>query len=130
MLSWKAPVDLLTGQHIDLEKALMWANEGEFRHVFPKAYLRRQSVSPERINCLANIVLLTSASNKLISQLSPSEYFPKVQREAGSHLVQWFASTLISMEAFNAALKNDYNTFLEAHSRTLQDAMNELVGNP
>jgi hypothetical protein len=118
MLSWKAPVDLLTGQRIDLEKALVWANEGEFHHVFPKAYLRRQDVSPEKINCLANIVLLTSASNKQISQLSPSAYLPKVQQEAGDHLAQWLASNLISMEAFNAALKNDYHTFLEARSRT------------
>ena len=44
----------MTGQRIDLEKALVWANEGEFHHVFPKAYLRRQDVSPEKINCLAS----------------------------------------------------------------------------
>jgi hypothetical protein len=130
MLSLKDPVDLVTGQRIDLEKALVWANEGEFHHVFPKAYLRRQDVSQDKINCLANIALLTSASNKLISHLAPSEYFPKVQREAGGNLAQWLASNLISMDAFNAALKNDYNAFLEARAHTLQNAMYELVGSP
>jgi hypothetical protein len=128
MLSWQDPVDLLTGQRIDLEKALVWANEGEFHHVFPKAYLRRQDVSQDKMNCLANIALLTSASNKQISRLAPSKYFPKVQREAGGNLAQWLASNLISMEAFNAALKSDYSAFLEARAHTLQDAMYELVG--
>jgi hypothetical protein len=126
MLSWQDPVDLLTGQRIDLEKALVWANEGEFHHVFPKAYLRRQDVSQDKINYLANIALLTSASNKQISRLAPSKYFPKVQREAGGNLAQWLASNLI--EAFNAALKSDYSAFLEARAHTLQDAMYELVG--
>ena len=98
--------------------------------MFPKAYLRRQGVPTDKINCLANIVLLTSASNKMISQLSPSDYLPKVQREAENNLAEWLTSNLISEEAFNAALKNDYNTFLEARSRTLQDSMNELVGSP
>jgi hypothetical protein len=73
-------------------------------------------VSPEKINCLANIILLTSASNKQISQLSPGEYLPKVQREAGDNLAQWLASNLISTEACNAALNNDYNPFMEAYT--------------
>jgi hypothetical protein len=34
------------------------------------------------ISCLANIVLLTSASNKRIARLSADEYLPKVQQEA------------------------------------------------
>ena len=130
MLSRQDPVDLLTGQRIDLEKALTWANEAEFHHVFPRAYLQNQGVSRDKINCLANIVLLTSASNKRISQLSPSAYLPKVQQEAGDNLSTWLASNLISLEAFDAALNNDYDAFLKARSHTLQDAMNELTYSP
>jgi hypothetical protein len=34
------PIDLLTGQYIDISKALSWSNTKEFHHVFPKEFLR------------------------------------------------------------------------------------------
>ncbi len=35
MLSYAQPVDLLTGQSIDVGKALSWGNDKEFHHFFP-----------------------------------------------------------------------------------------------
>ncbi|MEX5708812.1 DUF262 domain-containing protein [Parafrankia sp. FMc6] len=40
ILAYEDPLDLLTGQRIDVGKALSWQNDKEFHHFFPKAYLR------------------------------------------------------------------------------------------
>lgn len=72
---------------------------------------------------MANFVLLTSLSNKAISAKPPSEYLKQVQRDAGQNPEKRLASNLISMEAYEAARKNDFNTFLELRSQSLHAAL-------
>ena len=48
------------------------------------------------INALANFIMLTSASNKKISDRAPSEYLKDAQAAAGPKLHEWLASNLIS----------------------------------
>jgi hypothetical protein len=123
VLAHHAPVDLLTGQRVDCSKALAWTNVKEFHHFFPQQFLSSQGVTGTRINSLANIVMLSSASNKTISDKAPSIYLKDVVTAAGQNLDNWLACNLISKEAFEAALKDDYDTFLNLRAATIHEAV-------
>lgn len=113
VLGYLQPVDLLTGQKIDLSKALAWQNAKEFHHFFPRDYLATKNVKPSSANCLANIIFLTSASNKRISTRAPSDYLKDVEAAAGKDLPKWLESNLIPEEAYKAAKADNFAKFLD-----------------
>ncbi len=126
MLSIFQPVDLLTGQRIDVERALSWVNSKEFHHFFPRDYLKQQGRSATEGNRLANIILLTSASNKAISNRPPSDYLAEAEATAGEEFATWRQSNLISDDAYLAALDDDYDLFLEFRAEAIHEALVNL----
>lgn len=131
VLAHHKPVDLLTGQRIDTDRALAWANVKEFHHIFPQAYLKREGHTRTRINSLANFAMLTSESNKSISDSKPSEYFGRVEEAAASRgvdVANWLAANLISQEAFEAAKADDYAEFVRLRAVTIHSAVLPLAG--
>jgi hypothetical protein len=131
VLAHQGPVDLLTGQKIDIDKALAWSNVKEFHHFFPQAYLKREGVPRTRINALANFVMPTSDSNKDISDKKPSDYIPMVEAAVasrGEDLPTWLAANLISEKAFEAAKRDDYAAFLAQRSKTIHEALLPKAG--
>ncbi|OBB85148.1 hypothetical protein A5760_08900 [Mycobacterium colombiense] len=128
MLSQTDPRDILNGQRIDPGKSLAWANDKEFHHFFPQAYLARE-IPGAQPNLVANIVLLTSVSNIAIKDSSPKDYLSKIIATDGrEELLSRLESCLVSEEALDAALSNDYERFLTARSKTLQDHALRLCG--
>lgn len=123
ILAQSGPVDLLTGQKIDVSRSLSWTNSKEYHHFFPRDYLRSRGVDGNHANCLANIIMLSSTSNKHISNRAPSDYLREVQAAAGSSLQYWLDSNFISNVAFNAALNDDYDGFLIARCETIHSAI-------
>lgn len=129
MLGHQTPLDLKTGQKIDVAKSLSWSNDKEFHHFFPKAYLARRGFTPRRGNSIANIVLLTSISNIEIKDKAPSEYLSEIGAAVGvDELRNRLASALVDDAAYAAALSNDYEAFLGARAAHLQLQALELVG--
>ena len=129
MLSQANPRDTLNGQRIDPGKSLAWANDKEFHHFFPQAYLTREHGDSAQPNLVANIVLLTSVSNIAIKDSSPKDYLTQIIETGGrDELLSRLQSCLVSEEALNAALENDYDGFLNARSTTLQKHALELCG--
>jgi hypothetical protein len=128
MLAFNRPVDILTHQAIDTAKALHYTNSKEYHHFFPKAWLAKKSFSPRKINSLANFVMLTAASNKIISNRDPSDYLKQVEQELGNDLHSALERNLISDEAFAAAVAEDYDSFLAARAKTIADRAAELAG--
>lgn len=127
ILAHHQPIDLLTGQKIDTSKALAWNNSKEFHHFFPQDYLKSRDVDPRNINVLANIIILSSGSNKLISSRPPSVYLKDVAKAAEKNLDKWLDSNLISHEAYQAALKDDYESFLKLRAETIDSVINLKV---
>jgi hypothetical protein len=124
-LAHHQPVDLLTGVKIDTATALAWNNTKEYHHIFPQNYLKQKGEKTTLINCLANYIMLTSASNKTISDKAPSEYFQLVSEAAesvGANLDSWLSSNLISQDAYQAAVSNNFDKFIEFRSQTLHEA--------
>ncbi|MBI5256616.1 MAG: DUF262 domain-containing protein [Burkholderiales bacterium] len=121
VLAYQGPKDFLTGQAIDVDKALAWQNSKEFHHFFPQAFLRKKGVAASRISSLANMVYLSSASNKLISDRAPSEYVATLLAEHGAEARAWLATNLIGEAAINAALADDYDAFLAARANVINE---------
>jgi hypothetical protein len=128
ILAHNQPVDLLTGQRIDARRALSWVNSKEFHHFFPRDYLKSVGVDSGKANCLANIIMLTSASNKTISNKKPSNYLQQVRAMSGANLCDWLRSNLISEDAYRAALSDDYDTFITERSKSIDQRISDLTG--
>jgi hypothetical protein len=129
VLAHHHPVDLLTGQAIDTTNALAWVNSKEFHHFFPQKFLKDElGLDARRINALANILMLSAASNNRISSTRASVYLEWVVEAAGAEIEDWLASNLISPEAFEAARADDYDEFLRLRAETIQLAVFPKAG--
>lgn len=128
MLAHNKPRDLITGQAITIDRALAWNNAREYHHFFPDSYLKKQDAPPSKCNCVANCVLLTSASNKAILDKPPSIYLPELQEALGGSFMEVMESNLLSQRAIEAAMKDDFEGFLLARSQTLQQHALKLSG--
>lgn len=123
------PLDLVNGQKIDVDKSLAWSNDKEYHHFFPQAYLRRKKIGGNAANVVGNIVLLTSASNIEISDSAPSEYLTQMVADSGrAELVKRLQSNLVPESALDAALADDYSSFLDARSEFLHEHVQALTG--
>ena len=116
ILSYQMPKDFLTGQSIDVSEALSWQNAKEFHHFFPQAFLKTNGIVSSKASALANIVYLSSSSNKVISDRAPSEYVKELINLHGNEARSWLETNLIDNSAINAALNDDYDGFLFARS--------------
>ena len=128
ILAYEGPRDLLTGQKIDVSKALAWQNSKEFHHVFPQAFLKTNGYLSSQVSPLANMAYLTSASNKQISDQAPSAYFKRLLDEHGAEAKAWLASNLIDDAAIEAALNDDFKAFLDARSSAIHAIALKMTG--
>lgn len=128
LLAEQGPRDLLTGQRVALDQALAWENDKEYHHIFPKSFLRHKGVASQTANCVANFALITSNSNKSISNSRPSEYFKKVRSALGSDFGTVMTSNLISDAAVSAVMDDDFDAFINARSETLHMTTRKLCG--
>jgi hypothetical protein len=128
MLGHETPADLLNGQKIDIDKSISWSNDREFHHFFPQRYLERCQKGSDP-NLVANIVLLTSKSNIHIRDKAPSQYLQEIAAEIGRReLESRLRSNLVPPEALDAALADDYNSFLDLRSKYLHEHAERLTG--
>ena len=128
VLAYEGPRDLLTGLAIDTDKALAWQNAKEFHHFFPQAFLKAKGVTATKASSLANMLYLSSSSNKIISDQAPSAYVKRLLDEHGDDAKAWLASNLVDDKAIAAALKVDYDGFLTARAQTIDDHTRNLSG--
>ncbi|WP_162173355.1 GmrSD restriction endonuclease domain-containing protein [Salinispora pacifica] len=129
ILAYEDPLDLLTGQRIDVGRALSWQNDKEFHHFFPRAFLRARGVNSARVNVCGNLVMLTSNSNIWVSARPPSRYLRDlVDIEGEGALRQRLRTCLVNEDAYQAALRDDYDTFLRVRSETLHRRLLQLIG--
>lgn len=129
LLAFNHPRDLLTGQKIDVGAALHHGNAKEFHHFFPRDYLiKSKGAAARKANTLANFVMLTAASNKRITNRAPSDYLKEVVSANGGDLNAILESNLISQKAFDAALNDDFDRFLDERAKTIAEEVSKLTG--
>lgn len=100
-------------------------------HIFPVEFLRGQKdklgnqYDQPHINCIVNRTLIAEKTNKKIGKRSPSDYMehliPKDRRD------EILKSHLISQEAIEAMLNDDFNAFIEAREKTLIEQIRKKI---
>lgn len=127
LLAQSSPRSLLDGSAINTYSALSVINRHEFHHIFPKAYLKTCKQNEKQINMHANICMLISGNNKVISDTKPSIYFKKLEELLGDDLYNVLSSNLITKEAYEAGLEDNYISFVEIRTKTIIEAYKQLV---
>jgi hypothetical protein len=128
MLAAADPVDFRSGVRIDVGQALAQSNEMEFHHFFPRAWLKTQGYRDDQSNVLANIIMLTSLSNKAISDQAPGLYLQdEIDLRSEKILIARLETGLIQSQALRHALHHDYELFLDARSQAIASWMSDLA---
>jgi len=117
-LAAAAPCNLSNGMLIDVQHALSSYNKKEYHHVYPRAYLKAIGES-ESSNVLGNIIMLTSASNKAISDNPPSKYVPELVAVLGESANAVFKSNLLPEPGSFDYAHASYADFLAARGQIL-----------
>lgn len=125
-LASASPRNLSNGMTIDVQHALSAYNKKEYHHVYPRAYLKALGEG-ETSNVLGNIIILTSATNKTISDNSPSKYMPIITASLGKDCDVVFQSNLLPAPTIFDYAKNSYADFLNARGDLLTKYVTTLV---
>ncbi|RPK08312.1 GmrSD restriction endonuclease domain-containing protein [Priestia endophytica] len=126
LLAQNKPKSLLDGTSINTSKALAIINRHEYHHIFPKAFLKSSGIS--NIDLHANICLLNMGNNRTISDSRPSVYFKKLENLLGENLEEVLLSNFINIDAYQAALEEDYDKFIKIRSSLIIEESMKLVG--
>jgi hypothetical protein len=122
------PLDLTNGARIDVEGSLSWSNQREFHHIFPRAYLSSAGTAQSKeVNSIVNIMLLSSASNKLISARKPSAYMSEFRAKNPEQFSAILASNLVPSLEESGLLNDDYEKFLQTRAAHIAALLNERV---
>jgi len=125
-LAEAAPRNLPNGMNVDVQHALSSYNKKEYHHFFPRAYLKAIGEG-DSSNVLGNIVMLTSASNKTISDNPPSKYVPPLCTSLGINCDAVFASNLLPTPSAFDYGKATYPEFLTERGKLLTAFVNRLI---
>ncbi|SPP64611.1 GmrSD restriction endonuclease domain-containing protein [Nitrospira lenta] len=125
-LAAAAPRNLPNGMVVDVEHALSSYNKKEYHHVYPRAYLKALGEG-ETSNVLGNIIMLTAASNKTISDNSPAKYIPAIVASLGKECDAVFASNLLPLPSSFDYAKSSYGDFLAARGPLISKHVEDLI---
>lgn len=125
-LASESPRNIVTGTSVDVGESLSVYNRRQFHHIFPQAFLKRNGIHANRINCLANICMLSAAENNHISDAKPNLYLPNAIRGLGDNAINVFESAILPVEDAATYELLDYDEFLIMRSRLLESKAAEL----
>lgn len=96
----------------------------QFHHIFPKAVLKKYSISGREMDDIANLCFIGGGTNRQISDRAPSQYFPGIIAKAG---VGVFAAQCIptSQELLDV---ERYREFLRMRRVLMAARINEFLG--
>nr|VFK66535.1 MAG: hypothetical protein BECKUNK1418G_GA0071005_10976 [Candidatus Kentron sp. UNK]VFK68436.1 MAG: hypothetical protein BECKUNK1418H_GA0071006_100241 [Candidatus Kentron sp. UNK] len=124
LMAQMTPLDLINGQRIDIWKSLARYNRKEYHHVFPKAFLESRGCPNDKMSCVLNFCFLSSDSNKIISNASPSDYFFSHVSEQDFNKILKSNLLPINKQVYK---ENDYEGFLEKRSGEVLSKLDELT---
>lgn len=127
ILNTRGPLDFILGKKLGLDNP--GADQAQIHHIFPRAYLVSKGKARDEINILLNMTFLSPESNIFISDKAPSIYLGELlagftkeglsPELAKQKLVDRLRGHLISEDAIEAMLDNNYESFLEARAVAL-----------
>ncbi|MBZ0255081.1 hypothetical protein K8I31_03405, partial [bacterium] len=126
VLASKNPKNLPNGLNIDLDNALSLYNKKEYHHFYPRAHLK--SLGKNNFsNVLSNIIMLTSGSNKSISDKAPSVYSPLIVDNLGENADAVYESNLLPLPSKFDYENRNYEDFLSERGKILTSYVNSFL---
>ncbi len=98
-------------------------------HIFPKSKAAKYNANLI-INSVLNRTLIAGSTNKEISNIEPAKYldkFTKEQKNSDVEMAQRLKTHLISKEAFEKMLYDDFNGFLTEREKSIKEKIKELL---
>src|SRR5262249_649879 len=119
MLAQNNPNSFVSGNKIDLRKALKAYNRHEFHHIYPRNFLRETGQKFVDESCFANICFLSRADNNTISGVPPSKYKGLMPDD----LSEIAETNFLPQSTFC----DDFNDFVNERSSLLAEFANKLL---
>lgn len=123
LLTKQSPQDLTNGNIVDVGNALSQYNRKQYHHIFPRAFLKKQGLTNDQINKAVNFCILPAASNRLISDKAPSDYFESIIPQANFNII--LESNLIPNDTIIYE-NNNYDRFYKERSKIVFDKIRQL----
>ena len=104
----------------------------EDHHIFPKSNAKKYNAKVNDINSILNRTLIFEETNRWITNKDPSDYLTEImnmQHIDEKEMRRRLETHLISSEAFDCMLKNDFEGFINAREKTVAEEMNRMTGN-
>ena len=103
----------------------------EDHHIFPKSKAEKYNAKGTNINSILNRTLIFEKTNRWITNTDPSDYLSEIMTKQNideKEMRRRLETHLISSEAFDCMLKNDFEGFIKARKDTVIEEMNNMTG--
>jgi len=131
LLRLNRPRYLEDASEIPLGEISSRRNRSDKHHVFPRAFLTRHGIAPDRFNSILNICYLVARENQSIGQRGPRHYFHEVPRSTRARNLCIRSHLIPSKEGrgiWDRSVKRGFSTFLEDRARLLARAFERQAG--
>jgi hypothetical protein len=123
LLAQLQPRSFVSGARVNLGEVLQSYNRAEFHHLYPRAYLASQGLTGDQINLLPNFAFISSADNKVLSGVAPSQYR---ERMSQTDLEDILVRSAVPQSLFN----DHYYDFVIERANLLAAAAADFAGLP
>lgn len=126
LMALQQPVDFNNGDIVTLDKTnASRQNSKENHHFFPYSLASKLGVKIDDINSVLNFAFISKHLNLQISNKYPSQYL-KEYSVSNPELQAHLSTHFINNNAYEAALNDDFNTFINSRSKTILEEINRV----
>jgi len=123
------PHDFYKGEEIT--GATMREYQVDDHHIFPDAFLQKQSIPQRLRDCVLNRTLIDRQTNIRISARGPAEYMPEIETALNEHVRQFddlLAGHLLPSGKRSPLYQNDFEAFLASRQERMWEEIKRLTG--
>lgn len=126
LMALQKPLDFNNGDIVTLNNTnASRQNAKENHHFFPNSLANKLGIKSDEINSLLNFAFISKHLNQEISNKYPSKYL-QGYAAANPALADNLLTHFISEEAYQAALQDDFHTFIEYRGQAILNAINNV----
>ena len=119
MLAQQSPLNFVSGQPVALDRVLRDYNRSEFHHLYPRAFLNAQGVSPRDQGALVNFCFLSKVDNTTLGGGAPSGYREHMSGDVDAVLKRALCPPSL--------FADDYAAFSDERAAILEREANRLM---
>lgn len=126
ILAANNPVDFNNGQSVKLDNTnASRSNAKENHHFFPYSRYKDFGITQDDVNSLLNFAFISKSLNLAISNKRPSEYLSYYANNS-NQLQEWLKTHFIQLDAYDAAIHDNFENFVEARGKQILERINML----